>query len=139
MRQVLLVAAALLATVISVVCLEDFTFYALTLQWPPSTCAIPCLRNSSALRTYQKGLLSMVYGHNVKIPARCIKAMPSATKSIIRQNNLMVQGKEPVDIEDCPKLSDTKYPCDKNKVQLPPAPAHAPTLRMALDKEHSEF
>ncbi|XP_039046093.1 ribonuclease 1-like [Hibiscus syriacus] len=52
-----------------------------------------------------------------------------------------VEGKEPVDLQDCPKLSDTKYPCDQNGIQLPRAPAPPPssTPRMVSDEPHSEL
>ncbi|KAK8671332.1 hypothetical protein V6N13_037928 [Hibiscus sabdariffa] len=245
------VAAALLATVSSVVCLQDFTFYALTLQWPPSACdPVPpeqqCIKDIperftihglwperkdaspvhpgdaecndnyyspkqldnflkkksfyTNLKEYwpnlyvdadgdsklwsiewnQHGVCSDLQtdpvgyfkcgldlftdrfrnlrqdvgidvgkSYTLDEVQKKLKGKYGVNPQIAcnKKNQLWeirfcykrVQGKEPVDIEDCPKLSDAKYPCDKNNVQLPPAPAHGPTLRVALDKEHSEL
>ncbi|KAK8671337.1 hypothetical protein V6N13_037933 [Hibiscus sabdariffa] len=54
------------------------------------------------------------YGANPQIACKVLE---------IRFCYKRVQGRQPVDLEDCPKLSDRKYECDKSKVQRPPAPA----------------
>ncbi|KAL4385894.1 hypothetical protein GQ457_09G025700 [Hibiscus cannabinus] len=246
MRQVLLVGAALLTTLGSVVCLEDFTFYALTLQWPPSACdpvppgqhcidhiperftihglwpqrkdASPlhrgdaeCNDNHFSTKNIENILKKKSFYTNLKEdwpnlygqgqgagdselwsiewnqhgicsdlqnePLRYFKCAldlfndrrfrnlrqdvgievgKSYTLEEIQQklkgkyganpqiacnkkNQVWeirfcykrVEGREPVDLEDCPKLSDRNYKCDKNKVHLPPAPA--------LREVHSEL
>ncbi|KAK8998977.1 hypothetical protein V6N11_070156 [Hibiscus sabdariffa] len=206
MRQVLLVGAALLTTLGSVVSLQDFTFYALTLQWPPSACdpvppgqhcidhiperftihglwpqrkdASPlhprdaeCNDNHFSTKNIENILKKKSFYTNLKEDwpnlygqgqgqgadvgievgksytleeiEQKLKGKYGANPQIacnkknqvweIRFCYKRVEGREPVDLEDCPKLSDRKYPCDKNKVHLPPAPA--PALR----EVHSEL
>ncbi|KAE8711959.1 hypothetical protein F3Y22_tig00110267pilonHSYRG00038 [Hibiscus syriacus] len=249
MRQIILVGAALLGTISTVLCAQPFTFYALVLQWPPSVCnslpagqtcihdiperftvhglwpqrsdASPVHRGDEEcnecfftatkldkilkeksfyanLQKYWPNLLDEAGGDSIlwsiqwnghgicsdlqsdpRAYFKCVTVLfndpkfgklrqvgQSYTLADIQQKlkgkygvkpqiacnkktqlweirfcYKRVEGREPVDLQDCPKLSDTKYPCDQNGIQLPnaPAPPPASTPRMVSAEVHSEL